>query len=109
MNPRPQSRSPLGIPLGLVLALCLAGPAVAGIVFTQEIRGEGEATELQNMTLRTSIDTGGDNEKPMITTMEVTELSEEKVPASVFAIPAGYTETEMMAPNMRLPDMNQPR
>ena len=59
MSPRLQSSSSLRILLGLVLALCLAVPAVAGIVFTQQIRGEGEAAEFQNMTLRTSIDTGG--------------------------------------------------
>lgn len=59
MNSRPQSSHPLRILLGLVLALCLALPAFAGIVFTQEIRGEGEAAEFQNMTMRTSIDTGG--------------------------------------------------
>ena len=59
MHSRPQSSHPLRILLGLVLALCLALPAFAGIVFTQEIRGEGEAAEFQNMTMRTSIDTGG--------------------------------------------------
>lgn len=59
MSPRLQSSSSLRILLGLVLALCLAVPAIAGIVFTQEIRGEGEAAEFQNMTMRTSIDTGG--------------------------------------------------
>jgi hypothetical protein len=45
--------------------------------------------------------------KPTTSTMTVTALSEESVPASVFAIPAGYTETELMAPNMKMPDMNQ--
>ena len=59
MSPRLQSSFSLRILLGTVLALCLAVPAVAGIVFTQEIRGEGEAAEFQNMTMRTSIDTGG--------------------------------------------------
>ncbi len=48
---------------------------------------------------------GGD--KPTNTTYVVTELSEEKVPASTFSIPAGYTETEMMAPAMKMPDMSQ--
>jgi len=48
-----------------------------------------------------------DGEKPTNTTYVVTELSEEKVPASMFSIPAGYTETEMMAPGMKMPDMNQ--
>jgi hypothetical protein len=52
---------------------------------------------------------GGGDDKPTTTTMEVTELSEEKVPAAVFAIPAGYTETELMAPNMKMPDMNRQR
>jgi hypothetical protein len=47
--------------------------------------------------------------KPSTSTMTVTALSEESVPASVFAIPAGYTETELMAPNMKMPDMNQRR
>ena len=46
-------------------------------------------------------------EGPQTTIFEVTELSEEKVPASVFAIPPGYTETELMAPGMKMPDMNQ--
>lgn len=47
------------------------------------------------------------NEAPTTSTMLVTELKEERVPASVFAIPPGYTETEMMAPNMKMPDMNR--
>lgn len=47
------------------------------------------------------------DEGPQTTTFEVTELSEEKVPASVFSIPAGYTETELMAPGMKMPDMNR--
>ncbi|MEO8275593.1 MAG: hypothetical protein ABI639_05195 [Thermoanaerobaculia bacterium] len=46
------------------------------------------------------------NDQPHTVTMEVKELSEEKVPNSVFAIPAGYTETELLAPGMRMPDMN---
>lgn len=50
---------------------------------------------------------GGNNDKPTSMTMEVTQLSEEQVPASVFAVPAGYTETELMAPNMKMPNMNQ--
>ena len=49
------------------------------------------------------------DDKPTTTGYEVTELSEEKVPASTFAIPAGYTETEMMAPGMKMPDMNRQR
>ena len=49
---------------------------------------------------------GGD--KPTTTIYQVTELSEEKVPASTFAIPAGYPETEMMAPGMKMPNMNPP-
>jgi hypothetical protein len=44
---------------------------------------------------------------PTTTTIEVVELSEEKVPASTFAVPAGYTETEMIAPGMKMPDMNR--
>lgn len=47
------------------------------------------------------------SEEPSTSTMLVTELSEERVPASVFAIPAGYTETELMAPSMKMPDMNR--
>lgn len=46
--------------------------------------------------------------KPSTMTTEVVELSEEKVPASTFAIPAGYSETEMMSPGMKMPDMNRP-
>lgn len=46
-------------------------------------------------------------EGPQTTIFEVTELSEQKVPASVFAIPPGYTETQLMAPGMKMPDMNQ--
>lgn len=45
---------------------------------------------------------------PQTTTFIVTELSEEKVPASAFAIPPGYTETELMAPGMMMPNMNPP-
>lgn len=48
-----------------------------------------------------------DSSKPSTMTFEVVELAEEKVPASVFAIPAGYTETEMMSPGMKMPDMNR--
>ena len=46
-------------------------------------------------------------DKPTTTTFEVVEFSEEKIPASVFSIPAGYTETEMMSPDMKMPDMNR--
>jgi hypothetical protein len=46
-------------------------------------------------------------DKPVTTTFEVVELSEESVPASTFSVPAGYTETEMMAPGMKMPDMNR--
>ena len=46
-------------------------------------------------------------EGPLTTTYEVTELAEEKVPASTFAIPPGYTETELMAPGMMMPDMSR--
>ena len=46
--------------------------------------------------------------EPTKTTFEVTELSEEKVPAAAFSIPPGYTETELMAPGMKMPDMNRP-
>jgi hypothetical protein len=48
-----------------------------------------------------------DGEKPQTSTMIVTELKEESVPASVFAIPAGYRETELMSPGMKMPDMNR--
>ena len=44
---------------------------------------------------------------PQTTTFVVTELSEEKVPASTFATPPGYTETQLMAPGMMMPDMNR--
>ena len=46
-------------------------------------------------------------EGPQTTIFEVTELSEQKVPASAFAIPPGYTETELMSPNMKMPNMNE--
>lgn len=45
-------------------------------------------------------------EGPQTTTFEVTELSEQNVPASVFVIPPGYTETELLPPGMMMPDMN---
>lgn len=50
-----------------------------------------------------------DGDKPTTTTFEVVELSEAKIPASEFAIPKGYTETEMMSPGMKMPDMNKHR
>jgi hypothetical protein len=46
-------------------------------------------------------------DKPTTTTFEIVELLEEKVPASAFAIPAGYTETEILSPGMKMPDMNR--
>jgi hypothetical protein len=51
---------------------------------------------------------GQNDDKPQTMTMVVTELSEEKVPAATFSIPPGYTETEMMAPAMKMPDMSSP-
>lgn len=51
----------------------------------------------------------GDGDKPQTSTMTVTELKEESVPASTFAIPAGYSETELTAPGMKMPDMNRQR
>ena len=45
LSPLPPARLSLCTALGLALALSvtLAGPASAGLVFTQEIKGEGEA------------------------------------------------------------------
>jgi hypothetical protein len=48
-----------------------------------------------------------ESDKPNTTTVEIVELSEQSVPASEFQIPAGYTETELMAPGMAMPDMNR--
>ena len=45
--------------IALLLTLCLTGPASAGLVFTQEIRGEGDAAKYQNMTMRTWLETSG--------------------------------------------------
>ena len=61
---------------------------------------------MAKMMAKSMAKNGGD--KATTTTYVVTELSEEKVPASVFAIPPGFTETELMAPGMKMPDMNRP-
>lgn len=49
----------------------------------------------------------GRGNKPVRVTTEVLELSEAKIPASTFAIPAGYTETELMSPGMKMPTLNR--
>lgn len=49
---------------------------------------------------------GAGGGKPTTTTIEVVELAEQRVPASTFSIPADYSETEMMSPGMKMPDMN---
>lgn len=44
---------------GLALLAGSSRPAAAGFVFTQEIRGEGEAGKYQNMTMRAQLDSAG--------------------------------------------------
>ncbi|MFN7941406.1 MAG: hypothetical protein U0X73_07385 [Thermoanaerobaculia bacterium] len=47
-------------------------------------------------------------EGPTTTTMEVTELSESAIPAATFAIPAGYSETQLMYRMPGAPDKRHP-
>ncbi len=46
---------------------------------------------------------------PTTTTMEVTKVQKAEIPPSVFAIPAGYTETDLMQPQRgpAMPDLNK--
>ncbi|MEO8198370.1 MAG: hypothetical protein ABI689_16785 [Thermoanaerobaculia bacterium] len=59
MTHHPKNRLWIAALLGIALVSALASPAFAGLVFTQQIRGEGDAAKYQNMTMRTSIDSGG--------------------------------------------------
>jgi hypothetical protein len=78
-----------------------------GLPLRRVVKGTTKTTGTGLMAAMASRMAG--NQGPTTTTFEVVELSEEKVPASVFAIPAGYTETEMMSPGMKMPDMNRQR
>lgn len=69
------------------------------VVTTSKITGSGMMAKMMQRA---------NSDKPTTMTTEVVELSEEKVPASAFSIPADYSETEMMSPGMKMPDMNQP-
>lgn len=60
---------------------------------------------MAKMMAKQSAKQNGD--KPTTMVFEVTDLTETKVPAATFSIPPGYTETELMAPGMQMPDMNQ--
>lgn len=44
---------------------------------------------------------------PRTTTVEVKEVRKVDIPAAQFAVPAGYTETEMMRPGPAMPNLNQ--
>lgn len=47
----------------------------------------------------------GGKEQTLTMTMEVSELEHREIAASVFAIPAGYTETQMMQPRSQAPNL----
>ena len=59
MFDRSQRHLRIVAPLSLALWAALAIPAHAGLSFTQEIRGEGDAAKFQNMTMHSWIDAGG--------------------------------------------------
>jgi hypothetical protein len=48
------------------------------------------------------------NMKPSETTTEVTKLEKQAIPASMFAIPADYTETDMFGGGSKMPNLNDP-
>lgn len=87
------------------------------LVAAEKVKQKG--IPLKQVVVSTTRTTGGgmmaammkkankEGEKPVKRITEVVELSEEKVPASVFAIPAGYTETELLSPGMKMPEMNR--
>jgi hypothetical protein len=47
----------------------------------------------------------GGKEETITSTMLVSELEQKSIPADVFAIPHGYTETQMMQPGAQAPDL----
>lgn len=47
----------------------------------------------------------GGKEQTITTTMEVSDLEEKSLPAALFALPAGYTETQLMQPGAQAPDL----
>jgi hypothetical protein len=47
----------------------------------------------------------GGKEETITTTTEVLELTRASIPASTFAIPAGFTETQLMQPGAQAPDL----
>jgi hypothetical protein len=48
------------------------------------------------------------NMKPSTITLEITKLEERDLPASLFAIPAGYAETDLFGGGAKMPDLNDP-
>jgi hypothetical protein len=51
----------------------------------------------------------GGKEETITTTTEVLELMKASIPASTFAIPDGFTETQLMQPGAQAPDLEDPR
>ncbi len=47
----------------------------------------------------------GGKEETITTTIEVLDLTRASIPASTFAIPAGFTETQLMQPGAQAPDL----
>jgi hypothetical protein len=75
-------------------------PPRTGIADLDELIASEMAKGIQGVPLKmTSVTTSKDQkgrEQTSTMTMEVTSLKKESVPASTFAMPAGYTETQMM-------------
>ena len=47
----------------------------------------------------------GGKEETVTSTLEVLDLKQVSLPAATFAIPAGYTERQMMQPGAQAPDL----
>jgi hypothetical protein len=47
----------------------------------------------------------GAKEETVTTTTEVVDIRQAQIPAATFAIPAGYTETQMMQPGVQAPNL----
>ncbi len=70
---------------------------------------ETAKAKMTGFHLKSVVVSGGGRGSQITTTTEVKELHKADVPASTFAIPAGYTETDLMRPQRgpAMPDLNK--
>jgi hypothetical protein len=90
------------------IAVAGEGAKVPGVVLkritvtTAKSAGKGFGMGMMNKMMNKSMS------KPTKTTVEITRIEKKDLPASMFRVPAGYTETDMFGGANTMPDLNDP-